>query len=115
MTGISPVDSPECWACGYCDSKISLYMVGMFAALVGAATFLLLASYTAVPVSTSHAIIGGVVGITLIGTRVECLDFSWNGLTGIAVTWVLSPLMAGATSVTTLIISEKLIRFERPG
>jgi len=115
MTGISPIDSPNCWACGYCDSKISLYMVGMFSALVGAAIFLLLASYTAVPVSTSHAIIGGVVGITLVGTHWDCLDWGFDQLAGILTTWVTSPLLAGVVSIISLTISERCIRFSNTG
>jgi len=115
MTGISPIDSPDCWACGYCNSKISLYMVGMFSALVGAAIFLLLASYTAVPVSTSHAVIGGVVGITFIGTRWRCLEWGFEELGGILATWVTSPLLAGVVSIISLTISEKCIRFNQTG
>ena len=66
--GVADTDAPECWACGYCDSKMSVYNVGMLGALIGAACFLLLATFGKMPVSTTHAIVGGVVGMTLVGT-----------------------------------------------
>jgi phosphate/sulfate permease len=42
-------------------------MGGMFAALLATALFLLLATLTRMPVSTTHAIVGGVVGMTVVG------------------------------------------------
>ena len=35
--GVADTLDPDCWACGYCDSKMSVYAIGMFSALVGAA------------------------------------------------------------------------------
>ena len=42
--GVADTDSAVCWACGYCDSKMSVYNVGMLGALIGATFFLLLAT-----------------------------------------------------------------------
>ena len=66
--GVSHPEDPACWACGYCDSRMSVYAVGMLAALIGACVFLLLATFGKMPVSTTHAIVGGVVGMTMVGT-----------------------------------------------
>jgi solute carrier family 20 (sodium-dependent phosphate transporter) len=53
---VTDVHSPTCWACGYCDSKMSVYMLGMTAALLATAVFLILSSATSMPVSTTHAV-----------------------------------------------------------
>ena len=74
-----PNPHPQPSASRYCDSKMSVYAVGMFAALIGAACFLLLATFTSMPVSTTHAIVGGVVGVTVVGTSFDCLNWSLSG------------------------------------
>jgi hypothetical protein len=91
--GVADIERPDCWACGDCDSDMSLYMLGMLCALIATAVFLLLASYTAMPVSTTHAVVGAVVGSTIVGTKFACLN--WEGLGRIAASWVASPLLSG--------------------
>jgi sodium-dependent phosphate transporter len=104
------VDNPECWACGGCDSKMSVYAVGMFAALIGAACFLLLATFTSMPVSTTHAIIGGVVGVSLVANKPSCLNWSFDGgLGSIVISWVISPLLSGGIAIAMYLILDKLI------
>jgi phosphate/sulfate permease len=69
-------------------------MLAMCAALLAAAVFLVLSSATSMPVSTTHAVIGAVVGVTGAGTSFSCLDLS--KLLSIVASWVTSPLLAGA-------------------
>ena len=78
--GVSKLDSPECWACGYCDSRMSVYTAGMLAALIGGAAFLAVATLAKLPVSTTHAIMGGVVGMTIAGAGFGCLRWGWKNL-----------------------------------
>ena len=68
-------------------------MLGMMAALLATSVFLLLASYTAMPVSTTHAIVGAIVGVTWVGTGSKCRVGA--GLPRIALSWVISPLFSG--------------------
>lgn len=94
--GVSKISDPECWACGSCDSSVTLMMGGSLGALVGASMFLLLASGTAVPVSTTHSIVGGVVGMTMAGIGSGCLNWDVDGgLSGIVLSWIISPLLSG--------------------
>ncbi len=74
----------------------------MMAALLGAALWLLIATRKGWPVSTTHAIIGGIVGAgILIGTvsgsnGLEMVQ--WSQIGSIAISWILSPLLGGMTS-----------------
>lgn len=114
--GVSDVEDPGCFACGYCDSQMSVFAVGMFGALIAASVFLALATSTAMPVSTTHAIVGGVVGITVGAVGGGCL--SWNvdgGLGGIVLSWVISPLLAGVIGALSYVATDRLIlRSPRP-
>lgn len=68
-------------------------MLGMFAALIAAGLWVHLSTYLGLPVSTTHAIVGAVVGFGIIGVKVSAI--SWAKVIGIATGWVLSPI-AGA-------------------
>lgn len=92
-SGVTEIQRADCWACGYCDSRMSLYMLGMAAALLATAVFLILSSTTSMPVSTTHAIVGAIAGMTAAATRPACLR--WVTLARIAASWVTSPLVAG--------------------
>jgi len=108
--GVSSVDNPDCWACGYCDSATSVYMAGMMGALIGASVFLLLASLTSMPVSTTHSIVGGVVGMTMAGAGSSCLNWDVDGgLGGIVLSWIISPVFSGGIAVIGFALSRKYI------
>jgi len=98
--GVSPLTDPDCWACGYCDSKMATYVWGMYAALCAASLFMLIVTYCAMPISTTHATVGGVAGMTWVAIGSSCLNWSLQGRLGsIVMSWVLSPLVAGLVGV----------------
>merc|ERR1719445_1947816 len=108
--GVSDVHDPDCWACGYCNSETSVYMAGMMGALIGASIFLQLASLTSMPVSTTHAIVGGVVGMTMAGAGASCLNWEIDGgLGGIVLSWIISPVFSGAVAVCGFALSRRFI------
>jgi solute carrier family 20 (sodium-dependent phosphate transporter) len=107
--GISDLDDPDCWACGYCDSEMSVYQIGMFGALVSTAIFLLISSFSKMPVSATHAVVGGVVGMTMAGVGTPCINWSYDGLGGIFASWVISPVFSGLIGSITFIFTDKII------
>lgn len=116
IKGTSKTDDPECWACGYCDSEMSLYMVAMMSSLFAAALFLLLVTFTAMPVSTTHAIVGGTVGAAAVGVGWNCLNWKFEGgLFGIMASWVISPVLSGVIGLVTYEITHHLIIKARLG
>ena len=113
IKGTSDVRDVDCWACGYCDNRMGEYMGGMFAALVAAAVFLGLATTTAMPVSTTHAIVGGVVGMTAASVGGGCLNWGYDGgLGGIVVSWVASPILAGGLTVACYVVTRALVGYD---
>src|SRR5699024_737856 len=74
----------------------------MMAALLGAAIWLLLATRMGWPVSTTHAIIGGIVGAAVTtGVVTGTGGFEmvqWGEIGQIAISWILSPLLGGITA-----------------
>ncbi|MGM0440491.1 MAG: inorganic phosphate transporter, partial [Chlamydiota bacterium] len=70
------------------------YAYGMLGALLAAGLWLQLASYLGWPVSTTHSIIGAVLGFGLVAGGVHTIH--WGQVSSIVLSWVISPLM-GAT------------------
>ncbi|MEK9890519.1 MAG: inorganic phosphate transporter, partial [Gammaproteobacteria bacterium] len=84
-----------------------LLVFGMLSALLAAATWLLIASIRGWPVSTTHSIVGAIVGFAAVGISVEAVE--WGKVGQIAASWVVSPLLAGSMSFILFISVKKLI------
>ncbi len=84
-----------------------LMVYGMLAALLAAATWLLIASIQGWPVSTTHSIVGAIVGFAAVGISVDAIH--WGKVGNIAASWVVSPLMAGTISYCLFISVKYLI------
>lgn len=74
------------------DPKIML--LGMFASLVAAALWVLLASLTSLPVSSTHSIVGSILGFSLVAGGPNVVN--WWVLSGVVASWFISPIFAGA-------------------
>lgn len=90
----------------------------MMSALLAAAVWLLIATRKGWPVSTTHAIVGGIVGSSLtLGSLmqggVSALDLvQWSKIGEIAVSWVLSPLLGGLVSYSLFrLIKDHILRY----
>ncbi|MGB5247775.1 MAG: inorganic phosphate transporter [Woeseia sp.] len=70
-----------------------LLVYGMLASLLAAGTWLLIASRNGWPVSTTHSIVGAIVGFAAVGIGVEAVQ--WGQVGTIAMSWVVSPVLAG--------------------
>ncbi len=87
-----------------------LLIYGMLASLLSAGTWLLIASRRGWPVSTTHTIVGAIVGFAAIGIGIDAVQ--WGQVGTIVMSWVVSPLTAGFiafliyNSVQRLILSQ---------
>ncbi len=78
------------------DGQPELLVFGMMASLLAAGTWLLVASYAGWPVSTTHSIVGAIVGFAAVGISMEAVN--WAKVGNIAASWVVSPVVAGSIS-----------------
>ncbi|GAM76952.1 probable low-affinity inorganic phosphate transporter [Vibrio ishigakensis] len=86
---------------------------GMMSALLAAGTWLLLASYMGWPVSTTHSIIGAIIGFALVSVGSEAVD--WSSVQGIVGSWVVTPFISGLFAYFIFISAQKFIfNTERP-
>jgi PiT family inorganic phosphate transporter len=84
-----------------------LLVYGMLAALLAAGTWLLVASKNGWPVSTTHSIIGAIVGFAAVGIGVEAVQ--WGEVVTIVMSWVVSPVTAGLIAFLIFLSVHRLI------
>ncbi|KAA3627064.1 MAG: anion permease [Proteobacteria bacterium] len=84
-----------------------LLVFGMLAALLAAGIWLLVATRFGWPVSTTHSIVGAVVGFAAVGVGIEAVK--WGKIISIAMSWVISPLMAGTIAFLLFTSVQRLI------
>jgi PiT family inorganic phosphate transporter len=73
-----------------------LFVYGMLASLLAAGSWLLIASMLGWPVSTTHSIVGAIIGFAAVGISVDAVQ--WSAVWGIVGSWVITPVMAGVLS-----------------
>ncbi|HEX7030972.1 MAG TPA: anion permease [Gammaproteobacteria bacterium] len=84
-----------------------LLVFGMLAALLAAGTWLLIASRKGWPVSTTHSIVGAIVGFAAVGIGMEAVQ--WAKVGGIVMSWVVSPVVAGTIAFLIFTSVQKLV------
>lgn len=84
-----------------------LLVFGMLAALLAAAIWLAIASQRGWPVSTTHSIVGAIVGFAVVGIGMDAVH--WDMVGQIAASWVISPLMSGFLAFFIFLSVQKLI------
>ncbi len=92
---------------GVLSDTPELLVYGMTAALMAAAIWLLIASYFGWPVSTTHSIVGAIVGFSAVGIGVEVVN--WGEVASIIASWVVSPVLAGTISFLLFTSVRRLI------
>ena len=88
-------------------------MLGMFAALLASGIWVHLATVFGMPVSTTHSIVGAVVGFGMLSVGVGAI--SWGKIITIAISWIVSPL-SGAIIAGGIyyLIRQKVFRADAP-
>jgi PiT family inorganic phosphate transporter len=89
------------------------FMLGMFAALLAGGIWVHLATVMGLPVSTTHSIVGAVVGFGILSVGFGAI--SWGKVIAIAVSWIVSPL-AGAVFAGAIyyLIRERILESDSP-
>lgn len=84
-----------------------LLIYGMLAALLAAGIWLLIASRFGWPVSTTHSIVGAIIGFALIELGPSSID--WQVVISILLSWVVTPIISGILSFFIFMSIQKLI------
>ena len=89
------------------DERPELLVYGMLSSLLAAGIWLLIASKYGLPVSTTHSIIGAIVGFAAVGISFDSI--MWGQIGSILASWVISPLIAGIISFSLFMTVQHLV------
>ncbi len=84
-----------------------IFVWGMLSALIAAALWLTIASWMGWPVSTTHSIIGSIVGFAIVGIGVDAVN--WSKIGTIVLSWIVSPLVGGTLAFILMRSVQKFI------
>ena len=81
-------------------SETRIFIWAMMAALISSALWVNLATWVGAPVSTTHSVVGGVMGAGIAAAGFAAVN--WPTMGKIAASWVISPVMGGAIAAAFL-------------
>ena len=84
-----------------------ILVFGMLAALLAAGVWLMIASWRGWPVSTTHSIVGALIGFALVGIGMDAVHWGKTGM--IVASWVISPALGGFLAFMLMISIRKFI------
>ena len=84
-----------------------ILVFGMLAALLAAGIWLMIASARGWPVSTTHSIVGAVIGFAIAGIGMDAVE--WGKVSMIVASWVVSPLLGGTVAFLLMMSIRRLI------
>ena len=87
-----------------------VFVWAMMAALLAAAVWINVATFLGAPVSTTHSIVGGVMGAGIAAAGLRAVD--WGTMTQIAASWVISPVLGGLIAAGFLAAIKYLVIFK---
>ncbi|MDE0571099.1 MAG: inorganic phosphate transporter [Verrucomicrobiales bacterium] len=92
---------------GPISDRPELLLYGMLAALLSAAIWLMVASTKGWPVSTTHTIVGAVVGFAIVGIGPDSVN--WGEIGKIVASWIISPVLGGVIGFVLMVSIRKFI------
>jgi len=87
-----------------------VFVWAMMAALLAAAIWINIATFLGAPVSTTHSIVGGVMGAGIAAEGLGAVH--WDTMASIAASWVISPVLGGVIAAAFLAVIKFLIIYK---
>ncbi|KAK3341835.1 phosphate-repressible phosphate permease [Lasiosphaeria hispida] len=98
------------------DSQPSVLMLAMMCAITGSAVFLTAATRWGLPVSTTHSIVGGIVGAATASVGIKQVRWGWDGVAQVFAAWIIAPGISGILGAFIFYVTERFVLTQRgPG
>ncbi|KAJ3104369.1 Na+/Pi symporter [Phlyctochytrium planicorne] len=93
------------------NSRPDLLMIAFMCALIASSTWVMFATYMGWPVSTTHSIIGALIGVGVSAFGIQTVNWGWDnkGVLQIVASWFLSPILAGFLAAIIFLITRTFI------
>lgn len=91
------------------DGSPQVLLLAMMCTIVGSSTFLTFATRYGMPVSTTHSVIGGLVGTATASIGIGKINWGWTGVSQVFAAWVVAPAISGVFGAGLFFVTKKTI------
>jgi sodium-dependent phosphate transporter len=93
------------------DQRQDLLMAAFMCALIGSSIWVMTATRFGWPVSTTHSIVGAIIGVGISAYGTSTVNWGWDnrGVAQIVTSWVVSPAVAGTLSTTIYLLTRQFV------
>ncbi|KAH7306038.1 putative phosphate-repressible Na+/phosphate cotransporter Pho89 [Stachybotrys elegans] len=91
------------------DSSPAVLLLAMMCTILGSSTFLTVATRYGMPVSTTHAVIGGLVGSATASVGITKVNWGWTGVSQVFAAWVIAPGLSGVFGALLFYLTKKAV------
>ncbi|KDN70262.1 putative phosphate-repressible phosphate permease [Colletotrichum sublineola] len=91
------------------DAQPSVLLLVMMCAIFGSSVFLSVATRSGLPVSTTHSIIGGLVGAATASVGIRSVSWGWDGVSQVFAAWVVAPGLSGLLGALLFLVTKRFV------
>ncbi|POR38653.1 Phosphate transporter [Tolypocladium paradoxum] len=96
----------------YADAPAVL-LLAMMCTIMASSLFLTVATRYGMPVSTTHSVIGGLIGAATASIGIKKVNWGWGGILQVFVAWVVAPLLAGVVGAFLFFLTKTTVLTRR--
>ncbi|KKA29693.1 hypothetical protein TD95_001358 [Thielaviopsis punctulata] len=93
----------------YFEGHASVLLLAMMCTLVASSIFMTVATRNGFPVSTTHSIMGGIIGASTAAFGIDKVHWGLNGVSQVFLAWIIAPAVAGSIGAALFIITKNLV------
>ncbi|MCO5568671.1 hypothetical protein L7F22_022370 [Adiantum nelumboides] len=92
------------------NGDAAVLLLGFTCVIIGSCTWLTIATRNAMPVSTTHTVVGAIIGVGIaLHGHGGSVKWGWNGVSQIFASWGIAPAVAGCLAAITFLITKYLV------
>ncbi|CAM1500514.1 Fc.00g096760.m01.CDS01 [Cosmosporella sp. VM-42] len=95
------------------DDAPGVLLLAMMCTIIASSLFLTFATRYGMPVSTTHSIIGGLVGTATASIGITKVNWGWDGVSQVFAAWIIAPGIAGCFGAILFFITKQFVLTKR--
>ncbi|KAJ6786234.1 hypothetical protein PWT90_04906 [Aphanocladium album] len=95
------------------DEAPQVLLLAMMCTILASSVFLTVATRYGMPISTTHSIIGGLIGTATATVGIDKVNWGWKGASQVFVAWVVAPGIAGIIGAAVFFFTKHVILTNR--
>lgn len=95
------------------DDAPGVLLLGMMCTIIASSLFLTFATRNGMPVSTTHSVIGGIVGTATASIGIKKVNWGWTGVSQVFAAWIIAPGIAGCVGAILFLVTKNCVLTKR--